>query len=76
MIQSNWLKFLAKLHEILICGFQENSQKTDFLAKMAKFCTKKVQKIFWHNLNLLYLILNHKLGLKNKNCQTNISGLE
>ena len=44
MIESNCLEFLNKLSEILISGFQENSQKPDFWAKMAKFWTKKVQK--------------------------------
>ena len=47
---------------------------------MAKFWTKKgpkmAEKFFCHDPNLLYLVLNHKLGLKNKNCQTNISRLE
>ena len=46
---------------------------------MAKFGPRNVQrwsKKFCHNLKLLYLILNHKLGLKNKNWQTNISRLE
>ena len=80
MIESNCLKFLTKLREILISGFQENSQKPDFRAKMAKFWTKKRskndQKFFYRNPNLLYLVLNHKIGLKNKNCQTNISRLE
>ena len=47
---------------------------------MAKFWTKKGPKMtikfFHHNPNLLYLILNYKLGLKNKICQTNLSRLE
>ena len=47
---------------------------------MAKFWTKKgpkmAEKFFCHDPNLLYLVLNHKLGLKNKNCQTNIGSLE
>ena len=35
-----------------------------------------VKKFFYHNSNLLYLIVNHKLSLKNKNCQTNINRLQ
>ena len=47
---------------------------------MAKFWTKKgpktVKKFFCHNSNLLYLVLNYKLCLKNKNWQTNINRLQ
>ena len=72
MIQSNLIKFLANLHGILISSFQENSQKTWFLEQIGQILeqkrSKNYQKIFCHNSNLLYLILNHKLGLKNKNC--------
>ena len=44
MIERNCLEFLTKSREILISGFQENSQKPDFWAKMAKFWTKQVRQ--------------------------------
>ena len=50
------------------------SKNVIFWAKMAKFWTKKgpkmTKKIFYHNPNLLYLVLNHKLGLKNNKRKT------
>ena len=33
MIESNCLEFLSKLHEILMCGFEEKAQKPEFLGK-------------------------------------------
>ena len=36
MIESNCLEFFSRLHEILICGFEEKAQKPDFWPKMAK----------------------------------------
>ena len=44
MIQSSCPQFLTKFQTNLMCGFKENVQKHDFLAKMAKFWTKKGSK--------------------------------
>ena len=60
--------------------FSRKQPKTWFLSKNGQILdqkrSKNDQKMFYHSQNLLYLVLNHKLGLKNKNCQTNISRLE
>ena len=53
MIESNCLEFLSKLHEILMCGFEEKAQKPDFLAKNGQKWRKMTKngqtRIFFKN---------------------------
>ena len=74
IVSSFWASYVKFWYAVL-----KKKLKTWFFGqKWPNFGPKKVKwpKNFYHNPNLLYLVLNRKLGLKNKNCQTNISRLE
>ena len=67
MIESNCLEFLSKLHEILMCGFEEKAQKPDFLAKNGEKLPKTAKREFFSKIRLEHFSSFIKMQLCAKN---------